>query len=181
MASSPSDAVSSPLYPPHLSHRRKDRDTRYTTDPIHAPYRQTRLWQQIVTIVMIRDTAHFQALSDAAARQFGVRLGNPGYLAAGRQWRRAPANLNRAYREELTSAPRTALTRRIFQHFGRAIVDFLLAPTRSTADLGRLVSNQWLWLHNHWKSAFDETQRHLRWNDETGFYTARERWKTGAR
>lgn len=100
MASSPSDAVSSPLSPPHPSHRCKDRNTRYTTYPIHAPH-----WQQSVAIVMIRDRAHFQALSDPAARPFGV----------------------------------------------------------------------------DWKSAFDETQRHLRWNEETGFYTARERWKTGAR
>jgi KDO2-lipid IV(A) lauroyltransferase len=317
---------------------------------------------------MIRAAARLQALSAPAALRFGVRLGNLGYLVAGRQRRRALANLNLAYGEEMTPAQRTALTRRIFQHFGRATIDFLRAPARSVADLARLVScegwehvetalargkgvvlvtghlgnwellgrwlatvqkvpltvvarepdhpalaaylrsmrenagftvlskggaargllralkrgeaililndqnsadvfvpffgiptgtavgpaslalhsgaaliplycvekpdhsfhvnclpplaadsaiagetisatenqpadilqvtaalnrvledvvrqypEQWLWLHNRWKSAFDETQRHLRWTDETEFYAARERWKTGKR
>jgi hypothetical protein len=56
--------------------------------------------------------------------------------------------------------------------------------TAITAALNRVLEGmvrqhpeQWLWLHNRWKSAFDETHRHHLWSDETEFSIARERWK----
>ncbi len=35
---------------------------------------------------------------------------------------------------------------------------------------------QWLWLHNRWKSAFDEKNHARAWQSEVEFGTARERW-----
>lgn len=93
-------------------------------------------------MVMVHAAARIQALSPSVSCRFGNSLGSLAYRVAKRQRRRALANLYLAYGEELTPDQRTVLTRRIFQHFGRAIVDFLRAPTRSAADLDRLVSSE---------------------------------------
>jgi KDO2-lipid IV(A) lauroyltransferase len=59
---------------------------------------------------------------------------------AGRQRRRALANLHLAYGDTLSPSQRDTLTRQVFQHFGRAIIDFLRAPALRLTDLNALIS-----------------------------------------
>lgn len=106
----------------------------------HAPHWQTQLWQRLVVGAMIHATAGIQALSRPAALRFGDNLGKLAYRVAGRQRRRCLANLHLAYGDELTPAQRDSQTRQVFRHFGRAIVEFLRAPARSTTALSQLIS-----------------------------------------
>ena len=107
---------------------------------IHAPQWQAQLWQRLVVLVMVRAAVRIQALSPLSALRNGERLGRLAYRVAGRQRRRSLANLYLAYGDEMTFTQRDALTRRVFQHFGRAVIAFLRAPAQSIADLSQLVS-----------------------------------------
>lgn len=89
---------------------------------------------------MIRAATRLQAWPRLQAVRFGTRLGSLAYRVAGRQRRRALANLHLAYGEALSPAERDALTRQVFQHFGRAVVDFLRAPALRLTDLRAFIS-----------------------------------------
>jgi KDO2-lipid IV(A) lauroyltransferase len=57
-------------------------------------------------------------------------------------------------------------------------VDVARVTAQASAALERVVRRypeQWLWLHNRWKSAFDEKNR-ARWPEGYDFDTARARW-----
>ncbi len=106
----------------------------------HAPHWISQLWQRLVAGVMVKVATPIQRLSRPIALRFGEYLGQLAYYVAGRQRRRALANLHLAYGEELSRAQREALTRQVFQHFGRAIIDFLRAPRYTTEELTHLIS-----------------------------------------
>jgi KDO2-lipid IV(A) lauroyltransferase len=89
---------------------------------------------------MVMATRPLQACSSVAAQRFGTRLGTLGYHLAVRQRKRSCANLHLAYGDTLDAPARAALTRRVFQHFGRGIVDFLRAPTLTEETLRRQVT-----------------------------------------
>lgn len=90
---------------------------------------------------MVSTAGGVQALSRCAALRFGEFLGRLAYHVAGRQRRRALANLHLAYGDALSPAQRDARIRQIFAHFGRGIVDFLRAPARSVSALAEAVSS----------------------------------------
>jgi KDO2-lipid IV(A) lauroyltransferase len=108
--------------------------------PARGPRQQTILWQRLVLFALLHVGGGIQCLSGPASVRLGTNLGSLAYLVARRQRRRSLANLHLAYGDDLTRPERAALTRRVFQHFGRGLVDFLRAPTRRWADLSRLVS-----------------------------------------
>jgi Kdo2-lipid IVA lauroyltransferase/acyltransferase len=136
MASMPADTL------PRTTRSSSTRRSERPPPAVHAPPWQTHLWQRLVVTAMVHTAKCLQGISPATSCRFGNALGNLAYYVAKRQRRRALANLHLAYGEELTSAQRAVLTRRIFQHFGRAIVDFLRAPARNIIDLSQAVSSE---------------------------------------
>jgi KDO2-lipid IV(A) lauroyltransferase len=101
---------------------------------------RTTAWQRFVLSLMTGATTPLRALSRPAALRFGTILGSLGYYLALRSRRQAVSNLRLAYRDELTAAQRESLTKRVFQHFGRCVVDFLRAPTLGPEQLSALVT-----------------------------------------
>jgi KDO2-lipid IV(A) lauroyltransferase len=108
--------------------------------PARAPRRSTKIWQRLVLVLLRGAGEGIQSLSGPASVRLGTGLGSLAYRVAGRQRRRSLANLHLAYGDALSPSQREVLTREVFQHFGRGLVDFLRAPARSWADLSRLVS-----------------------------------------
>jgi KDO2-lipid IV(A) lauroyltransferase len=109
--------------------------------PPHGPRRRIQqIWQRLVLLTLTGAGAGIRFLPGPVSVRLGTALGSLAYCLAGRQRRRSLANLHLAYGDELGPAQRGALTRRVFQHFGRGLVDFLRAPARTWADLSRLVS-----------------------------------------
>jgi KDO2-lipid IV(A) lauroyltransferase len=74
--------------------------------------------------------------------RLGARLGRLAYRVAKRQRLRAHRNLCLAYGDELSASERDALVRRVFEHFGKILVDFLRVPAMSESDFEVLVDAQ---------------------------------------
>jgi KDO2-lipid IV(A) lauroyltransferase len=72
--------------------------------------------------------------------RLGARLGDIGYRVAGRQRRRALANLRLAYGDALSVPEREALVGQVFRHFGRGIIDFLRGPMLRPEDVSGMVT-----------------------------------------
>jgi Kdo2-lipid IVA lauroyltransferase/acyltransferase len=102
--------------------------------------RTTLLWQRFVLTLLLRMSRPVQALSQHAAFRFGTRLGRLGYRLAARQRKRAVLNLHLAYGDAMSAAERERLTRRVFEHFGRGVVEFLRGPLLTKTELEQRVT-----------------------------------------
>lgn len=102
--------------------------------------RNTLLWQRFVLSLLTNAARPVQSLSRSAALRFGTRLGSFAYRVAGRQRERSIRNLHLAYGDTMPLSERKALTRRVFQHFARGMVEFLRAPLLTRDELDRLVT-----------------------------------------
>lgn len=107
---------------------------------VHKPDWQKQVWQRFVVFLLVRASTYIQSLSRSAAVRAGNGLGRLAYHVAKRQRRRALANLSLAFGETMTLHQRDTLTRQVFQHFGRALIDFLRAPRNDAAHLSQRVS-----------------------------------------
>jgi Lauroyl/myristoyl acyltransferase len=78
----------------------------------------------------------------------GAALGRLAYRVGKRQRRFADRNLRLAYGDALTAAERDALTRRVFEHMGKNVFEFLRVPALSDAQVGERVAEvegrEWL-------------------------------------
>ena len=104
------------------------------------PRRRTRLWQRVVLGAFIGTTRTIQRLSRPTALRLGASIGRLGYRIDKKRRVIADRNLRLAFGESLTQQERDALTRRNFEHWGRAMMDFLRAPAATRAENERLVS-----------------------------------------
>ncbi len=100
----------------------------------------TVLWQRFALGLMIAAARPVQAMSLPLARRFGTAFGRFAHLVAGRQRKRAMANLHLAYGDTMTERERADLTRRVFEHYGRCVIEFLRSPTLSKAELDSRVT-----------------------------------------
>ena len=81
-----------------------------------------------------------QRLSRPASLRLGTALGRVAYTFGARARRRAYANLRLAFGDGLDSAGQRRVARGVFEHFGRATVDFLRAPSLTPDALDREVT-----------------------------------------
>lgn len=132
-----------PLETPDRSHARARPETRTKNN---RP--QTLLWQRIMLGVLIGTTKIVCRLSRPAAMRLGTRLGGLAFCVAGRARRSALRNLRLAYGDALSPAQRDALTRRVFEQFGKTVIDFLGASRLSEAQTNDLVAqvDGWEWM-----------------------------------
>ena len=96
--------------------------------------------QRLALTAMLGFEAGVQCLSRPAAMRAGEGLGRLAYRAAGRQRRFAERNLRLAYGDLKTPHERNRLTRDVFQHLGKCLVDFLRGPALGPAQMDALVS-----------------------------------------
>lgn len=80
--------------------------------------------------------------------RWGVRLGRLAYHVARRQRRYARRNLRLAYGDALTLREQNDLTRRVFENFGKTLIDFLCTPAVSREAVDDLVAGVegWEWV-----------------------------------
>lgn len=119
-------AATSPARP---AQRRDSRGSRFTL-----------LWQRFTLALMMSAARPVQAMSLPASYRFGTAFGRFAHFVAARQRKRAVANLRLAYGDDLTPKERATLTRRVFEHYGRCVVEFLRSPTMSKAELDARVT-----------------------------------------
>ena len=100
----------------------------------------TTLWQRLVLSLMTGATAPMRRLPRSAALRFGTSLGSMGYTFALPARKKALKNLRLAYRDELNTEDQNRLTRRVFQHFGRSVVEFLRAPMLSPVQVAGMIT-----------------------------------------
>ena len=100
----------------------------------------TQLWQRFTLTLMMSVARPVQAMSPSSAYRFGTVFGRLAYIFASRQRRRAKANLYLAYGDRLSAKERAALTRRVFEHYGRCVVEFLRSPAQSVEELDARVT-----------------------------------------
>ena len=98
-------------------------------------------WQQVLLRVLTRLSVRVQALPRDRALRWGVGLGRLSYALARKQRRFAERNLRLAAfpGPATTARERDAVTRRVFESFGKVIVDFLRGPALTPADVESLV------------------------------------------
>lgn len=75
-----------------------------------------------------------------AALGLGTGLGNVAILVVRRKRERAVANLHLAFGDALSFQERETLSRKVFQHFGRSLVEFLRAPVLTPRHLSEMVT-----------------------------------------
>ncbi len=100
----------------------------------------TRLCQRALLGVFIGVTNRARRQSRASAMRSGARLGRLAYRVAKRQRRYADRNLRLAYGDSMDAAARDALTRRVFEGFGKMVVDFLRVPAHTDEQVNALVA-----------------------------------------
>lgn len=117
------------------------------TQPTRPPQKResrssqfTELWQRFALSLMVFAARPIQAMSLSAAYRFGTSFGRFAHFVATRQRKRAEANLRLAYQDTLTPKERAILTRRVFEHYGRCVIEFLRSPTMSRAELDARVT-----------------------------------------
>lgn len=107
----------------------------------------TRLWQRIAVRALASVAGVVQRLPRPAAMRWGTRLGRLAYHVARRQRRYAERNLRLAYGDALTPRERDDRTRRVFENFGKTLIDFLRTPILRPEEMERLVAGVegWEW------------------------------------
>lgn len=98
------------------------------------------LWQRFTLALMEGAGKPVRALNSSAALRFGTMLGRFAHAVAGKQRRRAVANLHLAYGDTMAPGERAALARRVFEHYGRCVVEFLRSPSVTRDDLDARVT-----------------------------------------
>jgi len=100
----------------------------------------TRRWQRFLLGTVRRAAGRIQAMPRERAMRLGSRLGRVAHAMAARPRRIADRNLRLAYGDAMDARARAALTRRVFENFGKFAMDFVRSPLVLTpADLAALV------------------------------------------
>jgi KDO2-lipid IV(A) lauroyltransferase len=102
---------------------------------------RNRLWQQIVLGVLVGATGTIQRLPRAKALRLGASFGRLACRVDKRRREYAQRNLRVAYGDSLTPVERDALMQRVFEHWGKSLIDFLRAPALSAAQRDALVTS----------------------------------------
>jgi KDO2-lipid IV(A) lauroyltransferase len=87
------------------------------------------LWKSLVRTAFRLFLFALRFIRWSAAGALGRFLGGVGWLASARYRQVADKNLRLAYGESLTAQERHRLTKRVFQSFGCALLEFLKAPS----------------------------------------------------
>ena len=96
-------------------------------------------WQAFVRTLFRALLRGLRVVPWSVAGGWGAALGALGYHLSARYRRVADANLRHAYGDALSEGERQALIRRVFQSFGRALMEFLKAPSMSPAQIKQIV------------------------------------------
>ncbi|MBV9848723.1 MAG: lysophospholipid acyltransferase family protein [Armatimonadetes bacterium] len=98
-----------------------------------------RAWQSIVRVLFRALLRVLRVVPWRVAGAWGAAVGALGYHVAVRYRRVANANLRHAYGDALSDRERQALIKRVFQSFGRALMEFLKAPSMSPSQIKKIV------------------------------------------
>ena len=96
-------------------------------------------WQALVRVLFRALLRVLRVVPWRLAGAWGAALGGLGYHLTARYRAVADANLRHAYGDALSERERQALIRRVFQSFGRSLMEFLKAPSMSTAQIKKIV------------------------------------------
>jgi Kdo2-lipid IVA lauroyltransferase/acyltransferase len=109
---------------------------------------QTLLWQRFLAAVMQNGAGKIERMPRERALRLGARLGRLGFAVVKRSRRSALRNLALAYGDTLTETERLALTRRVFEHFGKVTIDFVRTRALRPEAILKLISEIEGWDEN---------------------------------
>ena len=96
-------------------------------------------WQALVRSLFRTLLRALRVVPWSVAGAWGAGLGAWGYHLSARYRRVADTNLRHAYGNTLSERERAAIIRRVFQSFGRSLLEFLKAPSMSPEQIKRIV------------------------------------------
>ncbi|MDX1931899.1 MAG: lysophospholipid acyltransferase family protein [Capsulimonadales bacterium] len=140
--------------------------------------RVRELWQRTTVLLMVAAAFPLRICSPSLSGRIGIGLGKLAYRIARRHRRRACANLHLAYGEAMSRQERENLTCRVFQHFGRCVVEFVRGPALTEAEFSRMVTCEgW----EHIESARAGGKGVLMFTGHIGNWEILGRWLAGVR
>ena len=96
-------------------------------------------WQALVRHLFRALLRVLRVVPWSVAGGWGEALGGLGYRLSARYRRVADGNLRHAYGDALSEGERRLLIRRVFESFGRSLMEFLKAPSMSPAQIKTIV------------------------------------------
>ena len=100
----------------------------------------TRVFQKFLALILERMGHKIARMPREKALHLGERLGRLGFCIVKRPRTTALRNLRLIYGDSLTEAQRRALTRKVFEHFGRVTLDFYRSAMRGDDMILQLVT-----------------------------------------
>lgn len=114
---------------------------------IESMSRSTLVFQRFLAVSLERFGSRVARMPREKALKFGERLGRLGFHLVKRSRVTALRNLRLVYGDSLTEAQRHALTRKVFEHFGRVTLDFYRSAMRGDDTILELVTEVEGWEH----------------------------------